>query len=68
MGGKPLWLVVVGVILAADLVSAQTFGQVTGIVSDPSGGALVGASITATNTQNGTSSGQQANTSLKARG
>ena len=62
MGTKILG-VVVSLLLAADLASAQTFGQITGIVTDPSGGVLVGASITVTNTQTGASGTQQANSS-----
>ena len=62
MCGKILGAVV-SLLLAADLASAQTFGQITGIVTDPSGGVLVGASITVTNTQTGASGTQQANSS-----
>src|SRR5436190_10896089 len=62
MCGKILGAVV-SLLLAADLASAQTFGQITGIVTDPSGAVLVGASITVTNTQTGASGTQQANSS-----
>jgi hypothetical protein len=40
MDKKVLWVVAVYLLLAANLASAQTFGQVTGIVSDPSGDRL----------------------------
>jgi hypothetical protein len=42
-------------------LSAQNFGQITGIVSDTTGGVLVGASVTVTNTQTGATATQQAN-------
>jgi hypothetical protein len=41
---------------------AQNFGQFTGIVADTTGGVLVGASVTVTNTQTGATVTQQANT------
>src|SRR5439155_19722797 len=41
---------------------AQTFGQITGIVADTTGGVLVGASVTVTNTQTAATVTQQANT------
>src|SRR6185295_12958221 len=59
---KVLW-VVVSLLLAADSATAQTFGQITGMVTDSSGGVLVGSSITVTNTQTGSSVTQQANSS-----
>ena len=59
---KVLW-VVVSLLLTADVASAQTFWQITGIITDPSGGVLPGASITVTNTQTGASVTQQANSS-----
>ena len=59
---KILW-VVVSLLLAADVASAQTFGQITGIITDPSAGVLVGATITVTNAQTGTTVTQQANAS-----
>src|SRR6266566_1531945 len=62
MCGKILGAVV-SLLLAADFASAQTFGQITGIVTDPSGGVLPGASITVTNTQTGASVTQPANSS-----
>jgi hypothetical protein len=40
---------------------AQTFGQVTGMVTDSTGGVLVGATVTVTNTQTGAIVTQQAN-------
>ena len=55
--------VVVSLLLAPHPASAQTFGQITGIVTDPSGGVLVGSTITVTNTQTGVSVTQQANSS-----
>ena len=36
---------------SASSASAQTFGQITGQVTDASGAILVGASVTVTNTQ-----------------
>ena len=42
--------------------SAQNFGQITGIVADPTGGVLVGATVTVTNTQTAATATQQANT------
>ena len=45
---------VLSVLLAPALPSfAQTFGQITGQVTDGSGGILVGTSVTVTNTQTG---------------
>ena len=41
---------------------AQGFGQITGIVSDATGGVLPGASVTVTNTQTGVAVTQQTNT------
>src|SRR5262245_17311194 len=41
---------------------AQTFGQITGIVADATGGVLIGASVTVTNTQTAATVTQQANT------
>src|SRR5262245_53438430 len=43
-------------------LSAQTFGQITGIVADATGGVLVGASVTVTNKQTAATVTQQANT------
>jgi len=43
-------LLSVGLTLATPLF-AQTFGQITGLVTDPSGAVLVGASVTVTNPQ-----------------
>src|SRR5689334_8856756 len=40
---------------------AQTFGQITGMVTDATGGVLVGAAVTVTNTQTGAVVTQQAN-------
>jgi len=40
---------------------AQTFGQITGIVADTTGGVLVGASVTVTNTQTAATVTQPAN-------
>src|SRR5262245_48891584 len=41
--------------------SAQTFGQITGMVTDTTGGVLVGATVTVTNTQTGATVTQQVN-------
>src|SRR5881392_3432134 len=40
---------------------AQTFGQITGMVTDTTGGVLVGATVTVGNTQTGATVTQQAN-------
>ncbi len=46
------WVPVLTLLLAVPVsVSGQTFGQITGTVTDASGGILVGASVTVTNTQ-----------------
>ena len=46
------WILVLSLLLAPASPSfAQTFGQITGQVTDASGGILVGASVTVTNTQ-----------------
>jgi len=45
-----LLLVRIGLTLARPLF-AQTFGQITGPVTDPSGAVLVGAAVTVTNPQ-----------------
>ena len=37
---------------------AQNFGQITGIVADTTGGVLVGATVTVTNTQTGAAASQ----------
>ena len=52
--------ILVGVLLPSTL-TAQNFGQITGIVADTTGGVLVGASVTVTNTQTGATATQQAN-------
>ena len=57
-----LWATALCLLLAADVASAQTFGQVTGIVTDSTGGVLPGAAVTLTNTQTGANVTQQANT------
>src|SRR5437588_1487858 len=55
-------IVVLSFLLLAALPSfAQTFGQITGIVTDTTGGVLVGATVTVTNTQTGATAAQQAN-------
>jgi hypothetical protein len=55
-------IVVLSFLLAPALpVSAQTFGQITGIVTDTTGGVLVGAAVTVTNTQTAATVTQQAN-------
>src|SRR5216684_2503935 len=60
---RALWVVVAALLFAADPAAAQTFGQITGIITDPSAGVLVGATITVTNAQTGTTVTQQANAS-----
>ena len=54
-------VVVAVVILSASPSFAQNFGQITGIVADTTGGVLVGATVTVTNTQTGATATQQAN-------
>src|SRR5262245_59462145 len=63
MGRKVLWGVVACLLLVPHAGAAQTFGQITGIVTDTSGGVLIGSSITVTNTQTGAIVTQQANSS-----
>jgi hypothetical protein len=60
---KPVdFILVLSLLLAPALPTfAQTFGQITGIVADTTGGVLVGASITVTNTQTGVTRTDQAN-------
>src|SRR3954470_19668739 len=56
------WIVAFTFLLAPALpASAQTFGQITGIVTDTTGGVLVGAAVTVTNTQTAATVTQQAN-------
>jgi hypothetical protein len=57
----PLFVVVTVAVLSASPSFAQSFGQVTGIVADSTGGVLVGANVTVTNTQTGATATQQAN-------
>jgi len=58
------WIAAFSFLLAPALpVSAQTFGQITGIVTDTTGGVLVGAAVTVTNTQTAATVTQQANSS-----
>ena len=60
-------ILVLSVLLAPALPSfAQTFGQITGIVTDTTGGVLVGASVTVTNTQTGAMVTQQDQYSTRA--
>jgi Carboxypeptidase regulatory-like domain len=55
-------LFLLGVFLASAVTSfAQTFGQISGMVTDTTGGVLVGATVTVTNTQTGATVTQQAN-------
>ena len=55
-------ITILGLLLAAASPSfAQNFGQMTGIVADSTGGVLVGATVTVTNTQTGATATQQAN-------
>jgi hypothetical protein len=58
---KRLLAIVACALLIARVASAQTFGQVTGIVTDSTGGVLPSATITVTNTQTGAVVTQQAN-------
>src|SRR5688572_24806664 len=58
------WILGLGFLLALPTPSfAQTFGQITGQVTDASGGILVGASVTVTNTQTNQAREAQTNTS-----
>ena len=57
-------ILALGLLLASASPSfAQTFGQITGQVTDASGGILVGASVTVTNTQTNAMREAQTNTS-----
>ncbi len=56
-----LSVVVAIAVLSASPSFAQNFGQITGIVADTTGGVLVGATVTVTNTQTAASTSQQAN-------
>jgi hypothetical protein len=53
-----LSVVVIIAVLSASPSFAQNFGQVTGIVADSTGGVLVGATVTVTNTQTGATATQ----------
>src|SRR5687767_13752699 len=56
-------LLILSVLLAvASPAFSQNFGQITGRVSDASGGVLPGASVTVTNPQTGVAVTEQANT------
>ena len=58
------WIFALSLLLAPALPSfAQTFGQITGQVTDASGGILVGATVTVTNTQTNQVREAQTNTS-----
>ena len=58
------WILALSLLLIPALPSsAQTFGQITGQVTDASGGILVGASVTVTNTQTNAAREAQTNTS-----
>jgi hypothetical protein len=61
MNTKRLLAIVACVLLVGRFAFAQTFGQVTGIVTDSTGGVLPGATITLANTQTGATVTQQAN-------
>ena len=50
------------VLAVAAPLSAQTFGQITGIVTDSTGGVLPGSSVTVTNTETGFTRTEQTNT------
>jgi hypothetical protein len=55
-------ILVLSILLAPAWPSfGQTFGQITGIVADTTGGVLIGASVTVTNTQIGLTRTDQAN-------
>ena len=45
------WVVALALLVIPALSFAQTFGQITGAVTDTSGGVLVGATVVVTNTQ-----------------
>ena len=58
------WILGVSLLLASAVPSsAQTFGQISGQVTDASGGLLVGATVTVTNTQTNAVREAQTNTS-----
>src|ERR1700730_5333106 len=56
-----LWCLPVCALFTANLASGQTFGQITGIVADSTGGVLPGATVTVTNTPTAATVTQQAN-------
>src|SRR5204862_4268923 len=60
---KPcIWIFVLSLLLAPAAASfAQTFGQITGKVADSTGGVLIGASVSVTNTQTGLTRTEQVN-------
>jgi Carboxypeptidase regulatory-like domain len=59
---RALSCLIVAFLLSCAPSFAQTFGQITGMVTDSTGGVLVGATVTVTNTQTGATVVQQANT------
>ncbi len=64
MRARLVWVLGLGLLLAsAASSSAQTFGQITGQVTDTSGGILVGASVTVTSTQTNATREAQTNSS-----
>ena len=57
-----LSVVVTLAVVSASPLFAQSFGQITGIVTDTTGGVLPGATVSVTNTQTSATAAQQANT------
>ena len=55
MGTKfhAVFFLLLGALLVATPTYGQTFGQITGLITDTSGGVMVGAEVTVTNPHNG---------------
>src|SRR5690349_20004082 len=46
---RPLYCVIAGLLVIPAYLTAQTFGEITGTVADPTGAMVVGAAVTVTN-------------------
>src|SRR3954452_6373007 len=62
-GTGKLFLTVAAGLAFAAASYGQTFGQITGLVTDSSGGVLVGAAVTVTNPQTASTRSEVTNTS-----